>query len=378
MSGHSVPYQLRTNKFVERQLFLDLLDCVRVWNGPSQYIYASMGGRFLEDFKQVNDRYAIEQMISIEGDKTTCDRQKYNRLGFIECRNEMSSQFVQDMDRLKASHEDKIFIVWLDFTEANKRGKQLAEYRELVSKLSVGDVVKVTLNANFQSFRKRSDILRKKDFDSYLKDADSETHKDFETYLQSILGRAVSGDDYVTERILTLSDSEHEKICLKNLDEQLDNFKNVDSCSPEILTKKAFAEFLSQSIKIAALKGIGQGLTITPLSAFRYQDGEHQMLTSTAIISDDVLKKKITTDAVFEQWPFRSNKWNEVHEINVPDLSPKERHLIDGLLSDDLSFEDIHDKIPFRFDKKNDKSLAFLKEYVQHYRRYPTFGRVQS
>lgn len=42
MSGHFVPYQLRTHKFIERQLFLDALDFVRVWNGPSEYMYVSM------------------------------------------------------------------------------------------------------------------------------------------------------------------------------------------------------------------------------------------------------------------------------------------------------------------------------------------------
>ena len=104
MSGQNVPYQLRRNKFVERQLFLDILDFVRVWNGPSPYLYASMGGRFLEDFKLINDRFAIEQMISIELDETTWKRQEFNRLGFIDCRRQGSGEFIEDLDKLIANH----------------------------------------------------------------------------------------------------------------------------------------------------------------------------------------------------------------------------------------------------------------------------------
>ena len=87
--------------------FLDLLDFVRVWNGPSKYLYASMGGRFLEDFKLVNDRLAIEHMISIEVDETTSERQAFNRpLGFIECRNQSSGDFIVEFNHIVADHRD--------------------------------------------------------------------------------------------------------------------------------------------------------------------------------------------------------------------------------------------------------------------------------
>ena len=134
MSGHAVPYQLRPNKFVERQLFLDILDFVRVWNGPSKYLYAAMGGRFLEDFKQVNSRFAIEHMISIEIDETTCRRQDFNRLGFIECRKQTSEQFIDGFDRLVAGHPDKRFLVWLDYRSQRSMVKvDFAVFRHRIS-----------------------------------------------------------------------------------------------------------------------------------------------------------------------------------------------------------------------------------------------------
>jgi hypothetical protein len=154
MSGANVPYQLRTNKFVERHLFLDILDYVRMWNGPSKYLCASMGGRFLEDFKLINDRFAIERMISIEIDEMTARRQTFNRpLGFIECRCQSSGDFIVDFDRLAAKTAGLRAIVWLDYAAANERGSQLQEYQELLAKVGPGDVAKLTLNANPESFR---------------------------------------------------------------------------------------------------------------------------------------------------------------------------------------------------------------------------------
>ena len=134
MNQANVPYQLRTNKAVERQLFLDILDFVRVWNGPSKYLYSSMGGRFLEDFKLINDRFAIERMVCIELDPTIAQRQTFNRpLGFIECRCQSSDDFISDFDKLMATAVGMRAIVWLDYAMANERGKQLQEYQDLVS-----------------------------------------------------------------------------------------------------------------------------------------------------------------------------------------------------------------------------------------------------
>ncbi len=378
MSGHAVPYQLRPNKFVERQLFLDILDFVRVWNGPSKYLYAAMGGRFLEDFKQVNSRFAIEHMISIESDKTTCQRQDFNRLGFIECRKQTSEQFIDGFDRLVSEHPNKRFLVWLDYTEANKRGKQLGEFRQLVSKLSPGDVAKITLNANSQSYRRRASVLTQRDFDTYLRDPESPTRKDFESYLASIVASNNDDPGAGPERSFAMSDSDYETICVENLKVQLGEYLPTEDVSFEHLESDAFAAFLAESVKIAALKGVeGDGLQILPLGIFRYRDGEHQMLTVTSVVADEAVVKRIGSDHVFAEWQFRASHWTEVHELSVPDISAKERHHIEHLISLNSNPNDIHNEIPFRFDDNEQRSLSLLKTYLKHYRRYPTFVHIQ-
>jgi len=334
MSGANVPYQLRTNKFVERQLFLDILDFVRVWNGPSKYLYASMGGRFLEDFKLINDRFAIERMVCIELDETTARRQAFNcPLGFIECRCQSSGDFILDFDRLLAGAAGLRIIVWLDYAVANERGTQLQEYQELVSKLAPGDVVKVTLNANPQSIRQPWQFGVRGDF---------------------------------------------QKAVIDNLIVQLGDYAPKEEITPQDASPKQFARVLARSVKIAALKGIGGkgDATIEPLGSYRYRDGEHQMLTVTALVSNEELTGLTGSDERFREWPFRSDEWDKVYEINVPDLSPGEREHINRLLTTKEEYH-IHQELPFRLDADETESLRSFKSYVQHYRRYPTFGRVR-
>lgn len=377
MSGHNVPYQLRPNKFVERQLFLDVLDFIRVWNGPSRYIYASMGAKFLEDFKLINERFAVAHMISLEMEENTWKRQKFNRLGFIDCRFQTTGEFVESVDRLMLDRPRHRLIVWLDYAVANQRGEQLGEFRQLVSKMASGDVIKITLNANPQSYRRRASQLTRKDFEAYLKDPDSEIFRDFETYMTSLLARK---DEHgaLVDRNLSLSDAEYEAICIGNLTDQLGEYLPVGNISSDDLESAAFAQLLLGSIKLAALKGVeGTKQQIIPLAAYRYRDGEHQMMTATAIIADENLVAAINQDEVFDEWPFRSLDWSTVNEVSVPDLSPKERHHLDGMMSSESDTSIIHGNMPFWLDAKERVSLSLLEAYLKHYRRYPSFVRVQ-
>jgi hypothetical protein len=318
---------------VERQLFLDVLDHVRLWNGPSKYVYASMGGRFLEDFRLINERFAIEKMISIGIDEPTRRRQQFNcPYSFIDCRRQSSADFVTDFDRLASDEDDLRFIVWLDYAAANERGRQLQEYRDLVSKLGTGDVVKITLNANHESVRDKNEFGRQIDFK-----------------------RAV----------------------LHEIGEQLDEYMPAEGVNPENLTPDSFARLLARAVKNAALKGIdgNHGCEVRPLAAFRYRDGSHQMLTLTAILSGGGLNAAMDSDAVFREWPFRASEWDAVQSIDVPDLSPKERMAINQILRTDNDLN-LHGSLPFRLDANENESLRLFKNYATHYRRYPSFARI--
>ena len=85
------------------------------------------------------------------------------------------------------------------------------------------------------------------------------------------------------------------------------------------------------------------------------------MLTATIILADDDLKSIIEGDEVFSQWQFRASSWDDVYEVNVPDLSQKERYLINGLISSATEGTSIHERIRFVSTAKTRNRSHFSK-----------------
>lgn len=143
MSGGSLAYQLRPNKAVDRNLLIDLLNKLNRVVNVSDYAYYGFGGPFLEDFKLMHAHLRIGKMTSIEMDKDVHLRQKFNSpLNCITFVNRSSGDFIE------SESFDDPSIVWLDFVEPASIGQQLKEVDYLVSKLGVGDILKITLNSN--------------------------------------------------------------------------------------------------------------------------------------------------------------------------------------------------------------------------------------
>lgn len=331
MSGTSVPYHLRPNKFVERQLFLELIDCLGHVYSLEDYAYVSLGGRFLEDFKLVHARFGLRRLYSLESDPVTHERQVFNRpLAIIQCLNESTSDFIARFDELAASEGIEKFIVWLDYTSPGERQGQLQDFQTLVSKLTAGDVVKITLNASVRTLDR--------------------------------------GEDEHEAR---------ERNRLNALRQTLGDYFPPGAWSERDVNARGLATILANSARKAALDAMegSSGLTILPLAVFRYNDAFHQMLTVTTIILEETAKDEFLDNSGLREWGFLSSSWDEVREIAVPDLSLKERLTIDeGLFLDSL--EELHDKLGFKLDGKNSKSLQSLAQYYRHYRRYPSFVRA--
>jgi hypothetical protein len=99
MSGENVPYYLRPNKFVERLLFIELLEHIGHFKQLKEYSYVSMGGKFLEDFKLIHEHLNLKELFSVEVDGVTFGRQLFNRpLKFINCAKSNSTDFLKSID----------------------------------------------------------------------------------------------------------------------------------------------------------------------------------------------------------------------------------------------------------------------------------------
>jgi hypothetical protein len=333
MSGQDVPYYLRPNKHVERQLFIEILSHVNRWKDITEYLYASMGGKFLEDLKAVHTALGIKKLLSIESDQLTFDRQKFNRpLSLLDCRNMASAELVQQLENILDEKKAENCIVWLDYASAKNRQTQLQEVETISSKLAANDVLKITLNASIKTLGNKDDFKAVDDFQRHA---------------------------------------------LKRAKDKLGSYFPNHIIDHEEMTDAGFAGVVSHASKTAILKGLAGSpdLTFLPLGQFRYNDGYHSMYTLTGIVL-----RRTEEDAFIEKSGISgseliSKNWQAISEIALPDLSLRERMAIDVDIHS-LQVDEIHGNLPFKFACNEDASLDILKRYITHYKRYPNFVRA--
>ncbi len=140
--GSSVPYRLRPNKAVDRELFLSLLTRLAPSLSLETYQYVGLGGPFLEDFRLVHARLAIGRMTCVETEEQVHKRQMFNRpIASIECKHTTLEDFLDEHDF------DSPSIVWLDYTEPDVSA-QIERFAKTIGTVPVGSVLRITLNAN--------------------------------------------------------------------------------------------------------------------------------------------------------------------------------------------------------------------------------------
>jgi len=342
MSGGNISYNLRPNKFVERQLFIDLLGKICLKKSQDNYVYISLGGPQLEDHKTIHQVLGFSNLVSIEADPVVYQRQLFNvRPYYVKCRKETTGDFIANFDRFVQDYEEKEFIIWLDYAAASKRFDQLVEYQTLLSKLEVGDILKITMNSNPYS-------LGEKEIDE--------------------LGEPCETDDAYRTRLF------------QKLKEQLKNYfpnKNENAFTDKDINARRFPSILCNAIHKASKEAMQnrRGVQAFPLAIFCYQDGNHLMLTVTVMLLKNSEELSFKSDLNKQGWKYIPENWESFTRINVPHLTAKERLYIESVLFS-KEHKEVHAELPFKFAKGDDESLKIFEQYADHYRRYPSYFQV--
>lgn len=326
MSGGSVPYHLRQNKAIERNLFIELLSMLNRFRPIIDYTYVGFGGPFLEDFKLMHSHFGNVGMISLENDGNVLSRQVFNApldCNCIKCIHLNSGDFIDTYAI------DGNSIIWLDFADANKIGDQVREFSALITKLRAYDILKITLNAN-------PDCLGNPD------------------------GTA----------------AEKRQRRLSNLKSRLAGKIPTEISEDDMDTRKlpgAICKILRNTAKLAT-KGRGDEIFM-PLSSFVYADSDHQMLTHTGVILPVSEKDDFLRTTTLDRWGFSNLEWGNPVRIRVPELTIKERLFINAQLpsKDEV---DIHNDMKVFFADDEFESLALLKNYIMFYRHFPYYSRI--
>ncbi|MDH7577159.1 MAG: hypothetical protein QHH75_04865 [Bacillota bacterium] len=328
MSGGWLPYHLRRNKAIDRAIFIEFLSRLNAIRPINSYGYIGFGAVRMEDFKLVHSLFDIKNMICIEKDEAVHSRQKFNapfnciKLELISS-GDFITNFVSDMN----------YIIWLDYSSPKEIGQQINEIRELLPKLREYDVLKVTLNANPYTLCKEWKY---------------------------------KGD------IKAL----HEKR-LNKLIERLNIDYFPQEVDPFMMNEKGYPRVLLNILELTCLDGLAYTEhRFQPVLSFVYKDAAHQMLTLTGI----VVRRKISQEECLSQlnlnnWSFANLSWNEYRIIDIPDLTLKERLLIDSLLPcEDL--DEVLKNVPVQFNEIEEKSLEQIRNYIKYYRHYPFFSKI--
>lgn len=329
MSGNDLAYHLRVNKAIERNLFVDLLTRVGRVRNISDYEYIGFGGPFLEDYKTLHAALRINRMHSIECDENTHLRQKFNLpASFIKLHCKHSSDFFR-------THQfsDQGTVVWLDYTGSGNLKEQIDEFRNVVSKLDLHDVAKLTLQANPDSLGNGNCSAKPHELPNIRANILSAT-------LSEYIPNNLSGTD---------------------------------------VTSKTYPSTLQKCVGNALSTmptGVGQRY-FQLLSSFAYKDGQ-TMLTITGMIfeaKDDARLKKFLEQSRLSHWPFINLDWSNPVNISVPNLSTKERMRLDEQLPACIAHnlgQDLEKHLGFLPSSSPDE----LTNYARYYRHYPHFSRV--
>lgn len=321
MSASGLPYRLRPNKFVDRELFAELVSLLAAERNTGWYAYISMGGNHLSDHLAIYRRAGLKKLYAFDSDDEVVNRQMFNApFNGLVCESHLSNELPSRLDSIVAQMEVNNVIVWLDFTEP-KHLEQLGEIQALCTNLRAGDVLRVTMNIDFATLHKRESQLSAR-----------EKVLPVDEKRAALMKRVLGG--YLPRRIQRIGN---------------------DSDAA------AVAESVARACQLGLEERPGS-LNPLPFLVTEYRDSS-KMLTVTLAVNDEENPRSVPAG-----WNFAPTSWSDVERIVAPDLSPREKLALDKEMHGDP--EQIPTILGFHLDPDA------IRSYARFHRFYPTFQVV--
>jgi hypothetical protein len=328
-AGSSLPYRLRPNKAVDRELFLSLLMRLAPALGLEKYQYVGLGGPFLEDFRLVHARLGLKRMTSVEAEEQVHKRQQFNRpIASIECVHQTLEEYLD-------GHEfEGPAIVWFDYTEPKGITTQIERFARTIGTVPLNSVLRVTLNANPESLGKP--------------DANE---------ISVEIGDAASGDRNQKPTV--------QEWRLARFKERVG--QHFPSGLPaDGMTHKNYGSSVLRVLKLAVEKEAlnFRDRQIVWALATHYKDGQ-AMVTAALVVC---AANSTAIEELVKGWEFYSTP-DLPHRLDLPALSTLERLTME-------SNDDAREKMSFDLPK-SDMGEDPFSVFKKFYRIYPHFSRVE-
>ncbi len=314
-AGSSLPYRLRPNKAVDRELFLSMLMRLAPTLGLEKYHYVGLGGPFLEDFRLVHARLGIAKMTCIETEEEVHKRQLFNRpIASIECVHKSLEDYLDETDF------DSPTIIWFDYTEPKGITTQIERFARTIGTVPVGSILRVTLNANPSSLSKPTANLSESELLAWRLER-------FKERLGALFPSGLTADG---------------------------------------MTSKTYGVSLLRALKLAVEKealSFRDRRIVWALST-HYADGQ-AMVTAALVVCQ---KHDKSIEELLKGWEFHATT-DAPHRVDLPALSTLERLTME-------SSDDARTKMGFELPKSGMGENPF-EVFKKFYRIYPHFSRVE-
>lgn len=332
MSAADIAYHLRSGKFADRALFVELLRRLERWRSFDQCAYVSMGGYTMADHARVSRVLGLRTLVSFDVDESTVRRANFNRpTDAVEVRKASAKEMAERMDDLLIEWGIRPVagrIVWFDFTTPRRLQDDLSAFGQLVASSAHGDVLRITLNADPRN------LPLAKDTGEGLTEEDRKRRR-----LESVLDEADFGEDDPNEYA-------------------------------------ALPRILARAVGRISTKAAGRRRRTVCLSSVAYSDGTQMVSITLAVTPQPSEKSAISHDprgkAELQNWPLVSEKWDHVHDLRVQALTSRERdHLERKLPSTPVA--DILSEIGIENLPGLSNTVAHFERYRDLVRFYPDF-----
>jgi len=281
-SYSKINYRLRPAKATERKMICDSLRCLTPFGDIESYRYVGFGSTYFSDFILFHKWLHIEDMISIEKDRSAKDRFEYNKpFGCIDIKYGTS-----DEELPKIQWNSKA-IVWLDY-DSPLNLQVLEDIDFLIGKIYSGSVLIVTVSAEQE--RPSQEGLTREEINKFRRDKLEE----------SLSGKVPTGlkpIDLTGSRLSSL----YERIIINQVKQSINDLNAARSAS--------------------------SGLSYRQIFNFRYADGARMLTIGWLFFDDNDLD--LATNCRFNK-PFNIREGDEPYEIQVPNLTLKEVQYLDS------------------------------------------------
>lgn len=314
-AGSSLPYRLRPNKAVDRELFLSLLMRLAPKLSLEKYHYVGLGGPFLEDFRLIHGRLGIDKMTCIETEEQVHKRQLFNRpIASIECVHKSLEDYLDE------TNLDSPAIIWFDYTEPRGITSQIERFARTIGTVPIGSILRVTLNANPSSLGRPDGNLSEAELMEWRLQA-------FQRRLGALFPSGLIADGMKQEN---------------------------------------FGKSLLHALKLAVEKEVlsFRDRRIVWALATHYADGQ-AMVTAALVICQ---KDDKSIEESVKAWEFHATT-DAPHRVDLPALSTLERLTME-------SNDDAQAKMGFELPTSNMGENPF-EVFKKFYRIYPHFSRVE-